>query len=423
MAADAAVGWLAAAVLGGALGCWSFWNAWLAADALGWGLMGAVFAASPAVPIFLRRHRDRLRRGQLAALQQQASAARELEEQVAQLKRQSQALESEIVSIIELYRLTKEASPVFNVQELFRVLHTYLEHVLPVRWVRLLMLRPDPASRLALGTVLSTPIPEPLSPELNGGPDGAPSPFDQALLALIQQHPEAPAVTLLERPPRLVGHEPYSCTLLRSGGTLIGILVISGVTPAMLTSYLILIHQLALHLGRIALYEQVEALAVTDGLTQLTVRRRFLERCAEELRRAQRDQRPLAFIVVDLDYFKRVNDQYGHLVGDVVLKTVAKLLRSHVREIDLVARYGGEEFAVALVDTELDKALVTAERMRAMVEQEAMHAYDETVNLTLSCGVAVFPNDGATVEQLLEHADQALYRAKALGRNRVVSYA
>lgn len=125
--------------------------------------------------------------------------------------------------------------------------------------------------------------------------------------------------------------------------------------------------------------------------------------------------------VVDIDHFKRVNDSYGHLVGDDVLTDVGALLQSAVRSVDVVARYGGEEFVIALPETGLMGATVFAERIRELIEEHRFsHAGGSELHLTASVGVACYPSPGLeTVEDLLATADQALYRAKAEGRNRV----
>lgn len=178
--------------------------------------------------------------------------------------------------------------------------------------------------------------------------------------------------------------------------------------------------QVALGLRRVGLYRQVQELAIHDGLTGLLVRRHFRERLEEEAARARRRRTPLAFLMIDLDYFKGVNDSFGHLVGDVVLREVSRLIQQSVRQIDLVGRFGGEEFAVALPETDRAMALQVAERVRMGVDSTLIRAYDEEVHVTVSIGVAIFPSDASTAEHLIEKADQAMYQAKATGRNRSV---
>lgn len=178
--------------------------------------------------------------------------------------------------------------------------------------------------------------------------------------------------------------------------------------------------QLALGLTRVSLYRRVQELATHDHLTGLWVRRHFRERLREELARAVRQKWPLAFLMVDLDHFKRVNDTYGHLVGDRVLKEVAHRIQSSVREMDLVGRYGGEEFAVGLPGGDRALSVRIADRIRKAVEAEPVRAYDETVTITVSVGVSLCPDGRCDDGQLIDEADAQMYRAKAAGRNRTM---
>lgn len=165
---------------------------------------------------------------------------------------------------------------------------------------------------------------------------------------------------------------------------------------------------------------RLEVLAHTDPLTQVLNRRALVSRLAAELDRARRYDSVVSLLMIDLDHFKLVNDTYGHLVGDDVLREIAEMLQIAVRSVDVVARYGGEEFVVVLPETPLGGAVTFAERIRIQVEAHAFRAAERTLHISASIGVAVFPSDGiASVEQLLAGADDALYRAKADGRNKV----
>nr|MBP9105155.1 GGDEF domain-containing protein [Gemmatimonadaceae bacterium] len=166
---------------------------------------------------------------------------------------------------------------------------------------------------------------------------------------------------------------------------------------------------------------RLEVLAHTDPLTAVLNRRALTERLNSELERVKRYETQVSLLLIDIDHFKRVNDSYGHLVGDDVLTDVGALLQSAVRSVDVVARYGGEEFVIALPETGLMGATVFAERIRELIEEHRFsHAGGSELHLTASVGVACYPSPGLeTVEDLLATADQALYRAKAEGRNRV----
>lgn len=166
---------------------------------------------------------------------------------------------------------------------------------------------------------------------------------------------------------------------------------------------------------------RLEQLAHTDALTQLLNRRALAERITAEMERALRYDSSLALLMIDLDHFKRVNDTFGHLVGDDVLRDVAALLTKTIRNTDMVARYGGEEFLVLLPETDDTGAATFAERIRAAVEgHDFGGGAGQYLRLTTSVGVATFPAARIeSVEDLFARADAALYRAKADGRNRV----
>ncbi|MCK7548021.1 diguanylate cyclase [Marinobacter koreensis] len=173
-------------------------------------------------------------------------------------------------------------------------------------------------------------------------------------------------------------------------------------------------------------YEQIKSVSLTDGLTQVANRRRFEEKLHAEWKRAHRQKEALSLLLLDIDYFKRVNDELGHLVGDDCLVTVAEVLSGVVqRSGDLVARYGGEEFVVLLPATQEDGAVQVAERLRQAVARTAVHTREGVppVHLTTSVGVATLsPRRDLEPHDLVRHADEALYAAKASGRNRVMVY-
>lgn len=170
------------------------------------------------------------------------------------------------------------------------------------------------------------------------------------------------------------------------------------------------------------LHAQVERMAVTDGLTGIFNHRRFQERLAEEFQRIARYPEPLSLLIADIDHFKKINDTYGHPVGDLILKRIAKILVRLTRSVDIVARYGGEEFVIALLKTESPQAKQLAERVRKTVEATEFEVQGNTIHVTLSIGIATCPEDARTREALIEHADRALYHAKNTGRNRVAAY-
>ena len=168
--------------------------------------------------------------------------------------------------------------------------------------------------------------------------------------------------------------------------------------------------------------ESIESLlraANSDELTGVSNRRAFYEAADLELARYARRPRPIALLLIDIDHFKQVNDTYGHLIGDDVIRNLAVILRSSVRAIDVVARLGGEEFAVLLPSTEPDMAAVVGERIRHNVESERVAAGGKEISYTISVGVALMQPQMAATTELIAAADAALYAAKRGGRNRV----
>ena len=214
----------------------------------------------------------------------------------------------------------------------------------------------------------------------------------------------------------------YAVFVLKSKEKKLGVLLYKGLDPKDKEKFTILAHQFALALRRLKLYKDIETLAITDGLTGVYTRRYFIERFDEEIKRSFLHKNSLAFLMIDADHFKMINDQYGHLTGDSVLKEISNIIQENVREIDIVGRFGGEEFCVVLPDTEMEGARVVAERIRKSAEKRLIRAYDNTLHVTLSIGIAIYPSDGKLVEELMDKADWALYRAKSQGRNCVVAF-
>jgi diguanylate cyclase (GGDEF)-like protein len=214
----------------------------------------------------------------------------------------------------------------------------------------------------------------------------------------------------------------YAVFVLKSKEKKLGVLLYKGLDPKDKEKFAILAHQFALALRRLKLYKDIETLAITDGLTAVYTRRYFIERFDEEIKRSQLRKTNLAFMMIDADHFKAINDHYGHLTGDQVLKDMAVVIKESVREIDIVGRFGGEEFCVVLPDTDTEGAGAVAERIRKSAEKRAIKAYDNNVRVTLSIGIAVYPSDGKLLEEIMDKADWALYRAKSQGRNCVVAF-
>ncbi len=182
----------------------------------------------------------------------------------------------------------------------------------------------------------------------------------------------------------------------------------------------VIANQVAISLQNAHMYQALEEQATTDGLTGLVNHRTFQERFSAMLGRADRHKFPVSLILTDIDHFKKVNDTHGHPVGDEVLRRVASILGASARKIDIVARYGGEEFAIVLEATDRAGARQLAERIRADVAKQQFKSAKGNFEVTLSLGVASYPEDATAKEVVIARADESLYAAKHGGRNRTV---
>lgn len=209
------------------------------------------------------------------------------------------------------------------------------------------------------------------------------------------------------------------------GSKAIGILRLDSAQPNFFHSENLRLLTTIADLGAVAienaqLYEKIEDLAIRDGLTGLFLRRHFLDRLTHEMNRVMRQKKSLALVMIDLDYFKKYNDNYGHMAGDIVLKTLGLMMGEVFKDPgSVICRYGGEEFAVVLPGCSKATAAELAEVLRKKIESQAIILRRERTSVSISAGVAVFPDDTSVKEELIEKADMALYQAKKKGRNRV----
>ena len=228
--------------------------------------------------------------------------------------------------------------------------------------------------------------------------------------------PNAPKV--FDRPEAAVGMP------IREGQELLGYLYARVPEGARSDDWLAMTQAFVSELGmafrRVKLFQEVERLSEIDGLTGVRRRGAFDRRIADELVRARTFKTTFGLMLLDIDHFKSLNDRYGHPFGDQVLKRVGAVLNASVYETDFVARYGGEEFAIILPRAEPAGALRKAEAIRAAIEAERFPVGFEELQITISIGLAHFPRDAGTPEELVAGADAALYAAKSAGRNRVV---
>lgn len=213
---------------------------------------------------------------------------------------------------------------------------------------------------------------------------------------------------------------------VRIGRAGLGIMAVAGSDPqAFLQEDLQILEflrpQIAMILENAILHKRTAELAITDGLTGLSTHRYFQEAIDREIGRAKRLKLTFSLVMLDIDNFKSLNDTFGHLEGDKVLKDIAKIMRNQVRDTDTVARYGGEEFVVILIDTPKDGARITAERIREAIEKNKFVLAGRRVVVTASLGIATYPDDAEAKQEIIKVADTALYKAKMSGKNKVCS--
>lgn len=341
------------------------------------------------------------------------------------IKEVNASLQNQVCDILDLYEVTKKMSASLGMVDVLILFGEAVGKVLRFKEAKVILIdaaRKSPAG-VTVFDIRNFPSAKAAPADIKSA---APTQFDQALAEYISFQRE----TVYLKLPVEETH-PFRRYLERETGSFlalpllsehapIGIVTILGVKEEEVENLSILAEQLALEVKKISLYEKVQELAITDGLTGIYVRRHFLERLGEEIPRAKKHNLKLSVLMIDLDHFKQCNDTYGHLVGDIVLKEIAKIMKEHIRQVDLLGRYGGEEFVIALPDTDKNSAAHVADRIRQSVERYRFKAYDETIAMTISAGIATCPDDGNDVAALIDRADQALYKAKAQGRNRVI---
>ena len=404
------------------------WSALLAvvANGLGAGLVGLRLASSAVMGVALASTclpgtlalamAGSRRRQQAWEAQRQVAQglSRSLEQRQRALHQTHETLERTMGQLAGLYELTKRLLATLDRLEASRYLADALTGTFPQAVFHLCFVKSGEDGG-GLDQVL----------RLQGDGIGPTSPIaaDRWLLERLTRQPAVwsawPSVGVSVAPAGDMPLELRTATAfpLVMDEALRGFLVAIDLAPDAVERCGILVSQFALAARRIRLYERVQELAIHDGLTGVFIRRHFLARLHEEVGRSARRGLPLAFLMVDIDHFKPINDTHGHLVGDAVLRELAAILRTQIRDVDLLGRYGGEEFALGLPETDAPQGQLVAERIRRAVMGAMFRAYDERLSITVSIGVAAFPRDAADASELVERADAAMYRAKLAGRN------
>ena len=324
-------------------------------------------------------------------------------------------IERKMQQVSSLYEVSKDMSTCLTFEDIFNIFSSILKKSFRFRLVKLVLLK---GSKDAIDSVYEIELGRSYAKV-------APDNFDKELIEIVFETRKEILIARQEDSPfsrRLSVVKDFETLIaipLISEEKIAGILYIENISRVYFENFLILAGQFAIELQKVTLYKKVQEMAITDSLTEVSTRRYFLERFREEIRRSMRRKASMSFLMLDLDYFKQKNDKFGHLVGDVILKEIAQILKSNLREIDIIGRYGGEEFSVVLSGIDREGALQVSERLRLSIEHSVFNAYDEKVSITISIGVASFPQDGVDENALIESADRALYKAKEQGRNRV----
>jgi len=322
-------------------------------------------------------------------------------------------LEKKLTDLSGLYTITKEMSFSLRFSELFKLLKNFLTENFRFEGFKIVFFKYDNIER-HIDRVYEISAASEGYVKLGGVLDGiAGSAAKSKKHVFLERHED---LFNFDFPPSLKNILAIPLMARRKA---IAVILIENTNPDNRDKFLILAPQVAMQIERIGLFADVEKLSITDGLTGTFLRRYFLLRFKKEVVRVRECNTNVSFIMADLDNFKNTNDHFGHLVGDVVLKEIAGILKANVREIDLVARFGGEEFCILLPEADKVGAHAVAERIRKAVAGHTIKAYDESLRITLSMGISCLPEDANNLDELIENADKALYEAKRQGRNRV----
>lgn len=353
---------------------------------------------------------------------QLSKAQAQLRSNAADLERANGRLERKLAQVSSLYEASKALGALLHYDEVLRLIVELASKTLesPVSYLLMCNERGQLYFRSYSG------IPDSLAKDacLEPGEGVAGKAFVTQTPAIVEDLQSCPEPWLAEID-REAGLSSLLSVPIINKGKSVGVINVSRREPGCYSQEDLQLLQVISTLAAVAiekaeLFEETQKAAITDGLTQLYNRRYFNQQLQIEVRRGQRYAFPVSLVILDIDHFKKVNDNFGHPAGDQILIEIARRLKGLARHSDIVARYGGEEFAVILPQTSAAGGITFAERIRKAVGERPFRLADgREIPVTVSLGAAEFPTDAQNAEDLLNRADTALYRAKAGGRNRV----
>ncbi len=375
------------------------------------------------IPFILRSTHLALRREFEGRIQTRKDAFSEFFSNSEKIKKENSLLEKQLRNIEHLYDVIKEAGTTLSVQEMLEVAREFTERMFNLPHFLIGVLSSEGKRfdiRVASGC--DETFFRSFEIELESGSLGAVFAREKKVHWITDFSADERLSKIKHLPVGALAFFPFVvqdrvigflCTFSPKGSTF---------DPETLNNLEVFCNQISIGLQKSLLYEKVQKLSITDGLTKLYSHRYFKQRLEEELILANRYSSQLSLLILDIDHFKHYNDTYGHVAGDHVLMEVAKILKSQSDVTHLVARYGGEEMVLIASETTKDQAVELAEKIRKAIESYTFVIGKESTGVTVSVGVATFPNDAKTNLDLIGKADKALYAAKEKGRNQVVAY-
>jgi len=377
-------------------------------------VMAVLLAASAGASYLVKMLRDTFIGHYKTNIQAEERKYNNIVNELDAIDRRGRKIENELNRMSRLYEITKCLAPALKVEELFDALFEFLRENFMFKTAHFLTFSKGKFSRAISKN----------SEESDYCQDDENVMDYEAMVKICEEKEYKQFFVTRQEKGELfnalkIRSDTFMAFPMFAGDNISAILAIEGASRSSHGRFRILTPQISLEFRKVELYEQVQKLSIIDGLTEVYLRRYLMGRLEEEVDRARRLKLTFSIGMVDVDHFKKCNDEYGHLVGDVVLKKIAERLKRSVREVDMIARYGGEEFCIVLPETTKEIAMTVSERLRNSVAAKDIKAYDEKVKVTVSAGLATYPEDGEDVETLIEKADTALYKAKRKGRNRV----